>query len=175
MATPFSRTIRSLETEHGSWPMLVLGSAMLLALLWGHWFFSARLISYAVSDEVYVTAREGRLSRFGAPHSGRRIEYFKEYLIVAKFPPDALASIHAGQKAWLRLAGDEAAGPVAAEVVGTAQGTAQLRAELPEAVPLIRVGAVRIETASATPALLVLRASGLLTESPRLSASPQTD
>ncbi|MCP4702234.1 MAG: hypothetical protein GY862_36050 [Gammaproteobacteria bacterium] len=183
MATPFSRTIRSLETDHGHLSRLGLLIAILVAVMWSWWFFTAQLISYEVSRKIYITDKENFVSRFGASRYGRRIQNFRRQFILAEFSPQAMENIHPGQKAFVRLAGTagKATGAIPAVVIkvktGPKKGNIELRAEIDAAAPDPfkegEGGEVKIEVKNITPAVLVLRASGLLTESPPVSASPQ--
>jgi membrane fusion protein (multidrug efflux system) len=55
MATPFSRTLRSLEAE-GTRPRRLVWAASALLLAWGGWFGLARVTLYEVSDSARLEA-----------------------------------------------------------------------------------------------------------------------
>ncbi|MDM8562090.1 hypothetical protein QUF54_01930, partial [Candidatus Marithioploca araucensis] len=103
-------------------------------------------------------------------------ETIRNRLIFAQFPKKTLDKIHTGQRALIRLdrTGKQT---IQATVINVEQKKAsvELRAEINATVPNPfqkgEGGEVKIEVEHVTPAVLVLRASGLLTETPPLSSS----
>ncbi len=185
MATPFSRTIRSLQTDNYYTSLAGLLAAIVLAVLWAHWFLTAQITSYEISPDVTMTAEENLISQFPRTGMGaKKVQVIRQRIINAEFGQQALKSIHPGQAAFLRLNGKigKQTGPLPATVInviqptGPKKGTVVLRAEIDAAAPNPfsenEGGEVKIEVEHVTPAALVLRASGLLTETPPLSASP---
>jgi hypothetical protein len=185
MATPFSRTTRSLHTDNYYISLIGLGAAILLAIMWSKWFFTAPITSYEVSQQVYVTGKENFVSQFPETGRGVRVQLVRRRIIVAEFPQKAIENIHLGQLATIRLKGKigKQTGPIPATVinvkdaVGLEKGKVELRANINADAPNpFKEGEalnVKIEVEHVTPVTLVLRASGLLTETPPLSVSPQ--
>ncbi|MDM8560046.1 hypothetical protein [Candidatus Parabeggiatoa sp. HSG14] len=185
MATPFSRTTRSLDTDNYYISLIGLGIAILLAIVWGNWFFTATITSYEVSQKVYVTDKEDFVSQFPKKGRGVRVQLVRRRQILAEFPQKAIENIHPGQLAYVRLKGKigKQAGPIPATVtnvkgaIGLEKGKVELRADInADAQNPFKKGEalnVKIEVEHVTPATLVLRASGLLTDAPSLSVSPQ--
>jgi len=179
MATPFLRTTRSLQADN-NYSLAGLVIAIILALLWFHWFITAKITSYEISQTLYVTDQENLSSQFTQGLGANRIQTMRKRLLVAEFPPKAMASIHPGQSAWVQL--DKQTTLIPATVIkisaGPTKGMVELRAEMDATVPNPfekgEGGEVKIEVDNVTPATLVLRASGLLTETPSLTSSPQT-
>lgn len=58
MATPFSRTLRSLEREPSARPALTLALVGLLLAAWLVWFLSSRLPVYALSDGAHLEVEQ---------------------------------------------------------------------------------------------------------------------
>lgn len=185
MAISFSRSIRSLQYDNNSISLAGLLAAILLAVIWGHWFFTATIVSYETSHEVYVTAQEDAISQFVQEGGASRIQTTWRRIIIAKFPSAAMTRIQPEQLAWLRLdsqAGKQQ-GPIPAEVIqvinspGATTGTVILRTKIKANQPHFfeqgQGGEITIEVENTTPAGLVLQASGLLVETPPLSVSPQ--
>ncbi len=186
MATPFSRTIRSLQNDSNLISIAGLLIAILLTIIWFYWFFTAPIISYEVSQEVYVTDQRDTISWFPSRSAGaRRVKTLQRRIIVAKFPAEVMKRIQLDQLALLRLDGKmgKQIGPIPAKVVkvidslGTEPGTVELRTEMaadkPDPLEEGQSGKVIIEVENVTPARLILRASGLFATTPPLSVSPQ--
>lgn len=181
MATPFSNTLRSLDADQGPWPLTGLITAMLLAAVWGYWLFSAGLVSYESSRALTVSSETRQRSHF--PRGETRTQTFSRQTLSAQFSPAAATNIHPGQRAFVRW--DDTATPVSATVrrVENRPGfgppgrpiTVILNAETDAAAAFVPGGAgeVKIEVEHRTPATVILQASGLLTETPPLSVSPQ--
>jgi len=69
MASPFSRTLRSLESDGHRWAR-GLAPAVLLLAAWGAWFVSARVAVYEVSDSARLEA-DRAAHPIDAPVDGR--------------------------------------------------------------------------------------------------------
>ncbi|GEM_PF-1628477 len=187
MSTPFSRTIRSLEFESSNNYLSQIGLliTILLALLWGQWFFTAPMLSYEVSHEVSVTNEEDTIIHIPQDRVGAvRPQLFQKRTIMAKFPSKVIESIQPGQSAFLRLEGKGksrgAIAVVVAEIMNSSDpetGIVKLHTmiESAKSYPFTgdEQGEISIEYHRGVPAYLVLRASGLLTETPPVSISPQ--
>ncbi|HMA34262.1 MAG TPA: hypothetical protein VKY74_07240 [Chloroflexia bacterium] len=155
MATPFSRSLRSLAGDSGR---PALGGLLLVAGLLAAgaaWCFLARIALYEVSDTARVTA--------GGPHPAA----------VAEFAPTAaLGHIRLGQPGRIRLAGFPWTqyGSLAATVTavggvdasGRVPVTLALHPDPGSPIPLQPdlTGSVEVEVAQVAPATLVLRAAG---------------
>ena len=145
MATPFSRTLRSLYADNfrgTSW-LALLG---LLALaLWFSWFFLAQIDLYETSQSATI----------GTPNK-----------ITALFPLSTTGHIRPGQTAQVQL--DGLPGNIPARVAQADQTLQGLQVSLDlQPIPGSPVqlqpglkGTVKIETEKASPAALVLRAIG---------------
>ena len=184
MATPFSRTIRSLEIDNYYMALTGLLVAILLLIIWGHWFFTARITFYENSQTISVTDKEVLVHKF--PKTGTQViraQIIRERLITAEFPSDSSETIKAGQSAFVRLDGKigKKTGLIPATVVNVTHGqdkeTVILRASIDASAPNPfkkgKGGEVKIEVEQVTPVTLVLRASGLLTETAPISYSSQ--
>jgi len=183
MATPFSRTIRSLSTDNYYISLVGLGAAILLALIWTHWFITTPIVSYEISEQVYVTSKESLTSLFPSTRGvTKKVQVIRQRIIYAEFQNEAIEKIRSGQAAFVHIFGNSR--PISATVVnviyptvGSSKGTVVLQASIDAAKPNPffdgEGGKVQIEVEHITPATFVLRASGLLTETPPLSVSPQ--
>ncbi len=182
MATPFSRTIRSLSTDNYYSSLVGLSIAILLALIWTHWFLTAPIVSYEISEQVNVTSKESLTSQFPNTAGGaKRVQVIRQRIIHAEFQNEALEKIRPGQAAFLRLSGISR--PISATVINViyptigSKGTVVLLASIDAAKPNPFIegegGKVQIDVEHITPAAFILKASGLLTETPPLSVSPQ--
>lgn len=186
MATPFSRTIRSLEHDRSNHYILQIGLLMtiFLALLWGHWFLTAPILAYEISHEVSVTNEEDTITRIPQDSVGAvRPQLFQRRTILAKFPAKVIESLQPGQAAFLRLKGPgKQRGAIPAEVAeimdssDPKKGIVKLYTmiESAQSYPFTgdEQGEIAIERHRGVPAHFVLRASGLLTETPPVSISP---
>jgi len=165
MPTPFANTLRSLHADRFRASLIGLGVALVLLIVWGSWFFLARMTVFEVSASA-VVAREG--------------------FVVADFPAAKLEPIRRGQSAWLYPVMDGAKKPVVvpAVVIGIIRSpsTEPARVKLyplsdrdpSEILPEGRNVRVEIEVESVSPAALVLRTSGLSVDTPGVALSPQS-
>lgn len=164
MSIPFSRSMRSLNTDSFRPSLVGLFFAIVLLTAWAAWFFLARVTLYEISQTARVT---------------------KEGMVVADFPPEALGRIRPGQPALLRFGGDvgDQAGTIPAIVANVTNQAREgrVRVELFALVdaafpgPLQEglTGQVEIEVEHVSPATLVVRASGQFLDTPPISLSPQ--
>ncbi len=151
MSIPFSRSMRSLETDSSRSAVLGLLLVALLLIVWMAWLFLARITLYEVSATAHLVDD----SRF-----------------VANFSPAVLTSIQPGQHAQLRLDDFPWAqyGIVPATVENIADqiqdGQVQVKFLLlpnpTSSIPFQAglTGTVEVEVDHVSPAALVLRASG---------------
>jgi hypothetical protein len=186
MATPFSRTIHSLQIDNYYTSLAGLLVAKLLLVMWGYWFFTAKITFFESSQAVSVTGKEFLTHQFPKADSQViRVQVIRERLIIAEFPSESSETIKVGQAAFIRLDGKvgKKTGIIPATVVniihpvGQEKETVVLRAGIDAAAPNPfkegRGGEVKIEVEHLTPATLVLRASGLQTETAPVSYSSQ--
>jgi len=143
-------------------------------MMWGHWFLTAKITTYEVSQELYVTDKENFVTQFPQGAGASRVQTIRNRLIIAQFPQKALDNIHTGQRALIRLDGPGKQ-TIQATVVKLEKASVELQAKINATVPNPFQegdgGEVKIEVEHVTPAVLMLRASGLLTETPPLSSS----
>ncbi|QTA84814.1 hypothetical protein [Desulfonema magnum] len=165
MSVPFSRSIHSLNASRFRVPLATAIVMIIFLTIWSFWFFLARVTLCETSQKIRIT-------------KGSRV--------LADFPPGVLNRIRCGQHARLRLDGDigNRAGIIPAIVMKVndqGRGTRTVRVELfplPGAViptPLYEglTGQVQIEVEHISPAVLVMRASGLFADTSKISLSPQ--
>lgn len=169
MSSPFSRTMRSLHADSFR-PMLVglIGASILIAI-WCIWFFFAQVTLYEHSLVARVTKGE---------------------IIVAEFSAEALNRIQQGQPARLNIDGamGQQVGSISAIVTDIIKPSTSEQKEtgevklfsFAEASSPIRfeeelTGQVEIEVEHISPAKLVMRASGLFVDTPKISLSPQSN
>ncbi|NIV31020.1 MAG: hypothetical protein GWN58_16470 [Anaerolineae bacterium] len=152
MATPFSRSTRSLEADGFQGGLLALLLSGVLLVAWLVWFFGAQITIYEVSQTAHLVQPDR---------------------LVAEFPVSALGRIQPTQPARLRL--DSFPWTQHGTVVATVRNVSrqagennQIRVELEvhpntAAMSLQRglSGVVEIEVDRVSPALLVLRTAGL--------------
>jgi membrane fusion protein (multidrug efflux system) len=125
------------------------------------------------------------LARITFYETGQIVSVNRDGTVTANFDPGALGRVQSGQAALLHLndVSQDLAEPIPSIVVSvTGQGQEeQIQVELyilGEAIALISpqdnlTGQVEVEVERISPATLVMRASGLSTDSPALSTSPQ--
>jgi hypothetical protein len=164
MPTPFTNTLRSLNADRFHASLIGLGVALVLLIAWGSWFFLARMTIYEVSTSALV-ASDG--------------------FVIADFPMAKPGRIRRGQAAWLFpvLDGAKQAGSVPAVVIDIIRSPsvepARVRLfpvhdrDLSEVLPAGQKVRVEIEVEYVSPAVLVLRTSGLLVDTPGVALSPQ--
>ncbi|RLC19978.1 MAG: hypothetical protein DRI57_05870 [Deltaproteobacteria bacterium] len=184
MASPFSRTMRSLKTDSFRASLIGMTVALILLSAWSAWFFMAKVTLYKISRKAYVKADETVVAAFPRKDS-RRARETRQNRVVAEFSSKMMGNIRSGQRAMLYLDGDigKKTGPILAIVknVNTRQGKGKGVVELltlTDADSPLRIrhglsGQVKIETDYVSPAVLVMRASGLFADTPALSVSPQ--
>jgi membrane fusion protein (multidrug efflux system) len=73
MATPFTRTVRSLATDGSRAVVIVIAAAALVFAAWGAWFVRARVALYELSSQARIERAPGPLS-VDAPRGGRVVE-----------------------------------------------------------------------------------------------------
>lgn len=73
MATPFTRTVRSLSADRGRGTSAAIVAIGLLLVAWGVWFTSARVELYEVSSAARIERAPGPIS-IDAPRAGRVVE-----------------------------------------------------------------------------------------------------
>jgi len=164
MPTPFANTLRSLNADRFHAALIGLGVALVLLIAWGSWFFLARITVY----EVSATALVG-----------------KDGFVIADFPSARPGRIRRGQSAWLYPVRDGAKQPgsVPAVVIGSIGSPAAeparvklfpvLDRDLSDILPAGQKVRVKVEVESVSPAVMVLRTSGLLVDTPGVALSPQ--
>ena len=145
--TPFSRTMRSLQSNTRRPVLIVLILAIIIWIGWVAWFFLAQITLTEVSQKAYVDSQN---------------------IIVADFPLKRLKHIKRGQSAYLSL--DQAGGfidmiPITVMEINNKNGQVRLLAEVDLSSEEGLRGKVEIETERLSPATLLLRASGLLADS----------
>lgn len=188
MASPFSRTMRSLQTDNFYISLAGLITAIVLAIMWGSWFFMAQVTLHEVSQNVQVTDKESVVTEFPSDAHGvtQRTQSTRRRVVVADFPPEAMETIRPGQVALLRLEGKigKQTGTIPAIVInvtshprggGLVELLAEIDANAPNPFEEGVGGEVKIEVEYITPAALVMRASGLFVDTPPTSFSPQKE
>jgi hypothetical protein len=164
MPTPFTNTLRSLNADRFHAALIGLGVALVLVIAWGCWFFLARMTMYEVSASAVVADDGVVIAEFAAAKPGR---------------------IRRGQAAWLypvRDGGKQRVNVPAVVFDITRPSSAEsaqvklfpvLDRDLSELLPEGQKVRVEIEVESVSPAVLVLRTSGLLVDTPGVALSPQ--
>ncbi len=164
MPAPFANTLRSLHADPFHASLIGLGIALFLLLAWGSWFLLARITIYEICPTAVVT---------------------KEGFVIADFPAAKLEHIRRGQAAWLYPVADGAKQPVSVPAVvidsirSPSAESAQVKLfpvvdrDLSKTLPAGQKVRVEIEVESVSPAMLVLRTSGLLVDTPGIALSPQ--
>lgn len=165
MATPFSRTLRSLSSDSFRASVVSLSLGMLALVLWLAWFFLARIT-------IYETSQNATLSAAGE--------------VVATYAPSALGRILPGQSALVRVVGGTATGlpqTLPAVVMDVKEEPSHDRVrvrlyvlDLPADLTIGPSGLsaqADIEVEYVSPAVLVMRASGQFLQAPGVAISPQ--
>jgi hypothetical protein len=164
MATPFANTLRSLNADSFHASLMGLGVALVLLIAWGSWFILARMTVYEVSTSALVASNG---------------------VVIADFPSTQPGRIRRGQAAWLYPVQGNAKQSV--NVPAVVFGFIRSPSAEPAQVKLFPVGEqdlrdilpegqkvrVEIEVESVSPAVMVLRTSGLLIDTPGVALSPQ--
>lgn len=187
MASAFSRTMRSVQSDRFSIAVAGLIIAVVLAVVWGKWFFTAQVTFYETSQRLSVAAHETVVTDFpsDARGSAQRATKTRIRHVIAEFPLEARDRVKPGQPAFVSLmtTAGKHAGAIPAVVVDLSEDhqrhllhvelTAMLDADRPNPFEEGAKGEVKIETRYATPATLMMQASGLFTETPSTTFSPQ--
>lgn len=168
MATPFSRSVRSLQADDFRSSLVGLLIAMALLSLWLAWFFFARVTIYEFSLPLQVTASE---------------------TLKVVFPHKAQGQLKPGQFAVLKLDGDVGSrvGRVPALVTNVTsqaagEGEQQVQTEVfifwGQAPRLTSyeglTGRLEVEVEHISPATLTMRTVGIFMDTPALHVSPQS-
>lgn len=163
MATSFANTLRSLNADRFHASLIGLGVALVLLIAWGGWFLFARMTIYEVSASAVVSS---------------------DGFVIADFPMAKPGRIRRGQGAWLypALDGAKQSASLPAVVTDTIKSPlaepAQIKLfpvldrDLRETLTEGQKVRVEIEVEYASPAVLVLRTSGLLVDTPGVTLSP---
>jgi hypothetical protein len=163
MASPFSRSLRSLNADSFVPSLIGATLAMLMLLTWLIWFTLAQVTLYEITDNFIVEDKE---------------------TIIALFPAQSQTQIHPGQSALLRLdvpiGAESATIPAVVVDVIPALNQDKLEVELYvrsglSPIPLHEgmSGKVEIEVEYVSPAVLVMRATGQLMDAEQVMVSPQ--
>lgn len=161
MATPFVRSLRSVNSDGFRPNLVTLVLALCLLVAWLSWFFLARITLYEVSQNIEIGERG----------------------IVAHFEPGLEAPIHEGQTATIHIAGDagRSLGAIPAVVMRSSSRSSDghtVATLFPlENEEILRLdeettGRVEVEVEYLSPALLVARASGIFADTPALGFNP---
>ena len=153
MATPFERSMRSLEVSDPRKLIVALITTILLLVLWLLWFFLARITIYQISQPIDITESE---------------------VIIAKFPLEASQVLKPGQVANLIIDGNIGVdlGPISGSVaqisreaeVGIVEVSIFMNWEqVPQLYSLSNLvdltGKIQIEVEQVSPATMVIRAA----------------
>jgi hypothetical protein len=186
MASPFSQTMESRRTDFFYTGIAVMVIAVILALLWGDWFFNSPILTYEISKTVHITNRELIREQFIEASGGPvYTQAFRKRLVIAEFEPGVLERIEPGQAAYVHIKDQEDhTVKVPATVIEVSnptngkKGQVTLEAEVPENLPNpFEKGSgeqVRIEAENLTPAKLAFQASGLGVDTPPVTLSPRS-
>jgi hypothetical protein len=164
MATPFARSVRSIQSDSFRSSLIGLSLAMVLMAAWMGWFFLARVTLYEHTDRVRITGREAAIATFPAGVEGR-------------IKPGQLASL------VFQVRGEDEPRTISAIVtdVDSQSERSQVRVTLfllwdtraaLEQQDIVRA-TCEIEVEYASPATLVMRAVGKGVETPDIRTSPQ--
>lgn len=161
MATPFSQTMRSLNTEQAYTSLVGLAIAVVLLLVWLGWFLFAPITLYATSNNVETSLLDEIIVRFPASANGR-IEPGQEAIFYVRDeagrPGFSLSALVTDVRA-------KAEGPVVARVyvrLDTADEASLIA--LSDAAAVV-VGYVSVATDIISPATLVAQQVRLLVDS----------
>lgn len=164
MSISFTQSMHSLHADQGRFSLWGISLATLLLLLWAVWFFVPSLT-------VYTTGALTGLTRNGT--------------VVATFPAQESAHLLPGQAARIHPTGvatNQATSLPATvlEVATQARGDAVQVTLYPESDKDLKTlfpngvtGQVTVETETISPAVLLMRTTGQLIETPPVSLSPQ--
>ncbi len=164
MATPFARTLRTLDADSLTPTLVVLVVALALLVGWLGWFFFGSITLYATSTTATLAA-DGTLSASFAARDG--------------------AQLRRGQRAFLHLNPPEGTAVGAVPAIMTAverdpqQATVQTQfvALWDDAAPIAPQdglqGRIAVELEYVSPAMLLMRTVGQYADTPQVQTSPQ--
>ena len=155
--------------------------AFLVLAVWFAWFFMAKISIYKTSSRAYVTGEETVTSEFFRDY--RRSREIRNVGLVAQFPPEDTADIRPGQEATLYLKRSGQVRHLPAKVIRVIRrrdketSRVELSAQ-PDTDSQIRlrkgdVGEIKIMVDHVSPAVMVMRTSGLFADTPGVSVSPR--
>ena len=185
MASSFSRTKRSLNTDSSHTLLVWMVVVILVLAAWCLWFFTARVTIYKISSKARLITNEIVISEFSG--KARRAEKKRIYAVEAEFSSEETGNIKPGQAATLYLNGDagKKAGPIPATVEnitslpgkkhGQVRLSALFRGDSSDFVRDAETGQVKVAVEYVSPAVLVMRTSGLFADMPPVSLSPGED
>ena len=163
MSIPFSQSMQSLHGDHGRASLWGISLAITLLLLWGGWFFAPSLT-------VHTTG-----SLTGRTRSGD---------VIATFGPQESTQLRLGQAALIYPTNTTSGVTILPATIlevdlGDPGEAAKVRL-YPESIVDVDTlfangvsGEVKVETETISPAVLLLRATGQLVDTPPVSLSPQ--
>jgi hypothetical protein len=165
MSSPFSRTTRSLNADSFHTSLAGLTIALLLLTVWTAWFCMAEIAIYRTSLSARVTGKDVLVSEF--TEGARRPVERTEKEIIAEFSPEDIGSIRPGQAAKVYLNTEPRAGIFSARVDQVTGTRVSLFGQFAKAsIRQGETGQVKIQVDSVSPAVLVMRASGLFDDIP---------
>jgi hypothetical protein len=161
MSISFTQSMQSLHADHGRSSLWGISVAILLLIVWLIWFFTPSVTVYA---------------------NGRLIKLTRSGTLVAEVPAQESRHLRAGQTARIYPQGTtnpQQTLPATVQEVVTHSIDDQVQIILyPDGEVKRRFvegvnGAVQVEVESISPAILLLRASGLAIETSPVALSPQ--
>ena len=163
MSIPFSQSLQSLDADHGRSSLWGIALAISLLLLWVGWFFTPSLTVYATGSLISQT-RSGDVIATFTPQESRQLLPGQAAIIYPTSTSSGVAALPAtilevdlgepGEVAHVRLYPDSIVDVDTLFANGVS-------------------GEVTVETETVSPAVLLLRATGQLVETPPVSLSPQ--
>jgi hypothetical protein len=151
MATPFARSLRSLNVDSPYASLIGLLVVMTLLVMWGLWFFGAKISLYRSSDQAQVS----HLLFVTAQFSGEQAGQIKIGQPATFYPGDVVQAPDGPIPAIVTEVRPTAGGPT--------EVTLALRPErrLSNSLPPGLAGRVEIEVERVSPANFALRRGGL--------------
>jgi hypothetical protein len=159
-------------------------AALCLMCAWGIWLFGAQVPIYKISSSARVIPGENRVSEF--PGQSLRVRVTYERYVDAEFTVQALSAIKSGQKASFIPDGDagKKTGAIPAVITDAAKipdkktgkvritllCTEKIRAHIRDGL----TGQVKAEVDYATPWILVMRAAGMVSDTPEPVSEPRS-
>lgn len=163
MATPFARSMRSLQTDRAQITLVILVLAMIIVVAWIVWFFGAQITIYETSMNAQMTSSN---------------------TMVAYFPPGSQGRIKQQQYALVTLdgvvGGKIGTFPALVTRVENQPTQDRIAAHLfimpehsnPQFLHTGLTGWVEVESSYMSPALLVMRTLGHFADTPEIQTSP---